>query len=933
MSKQAADRPASAAEVLRAIDEIERVPATTATSPLPSPVARPEIGRPPASTLPAPSTPFIGRERELAEVAAQLANPACRLLTLIGPGGIGKTRLALQAAAAQAPSYAHGAYFVSLAPVSSTDYLLSAVAEALRFTLYGGEEAKVQLINYLRDKQMLLVMDNFEHLLDGASLIADFLAAVPAVKFLVTSQERLNLQGEWLFVVEGMPFPLDTDVRAEAFDPTTFSALQLFVQSARRVDADFQLSAADLPAVTRICQMVAGMPLGIELAAAWVRALTCAEIASEIERNLSFLTTTLRDVPERHRSLQAVFNHSWQRLSDDERRAFRQLSVFLGGFRREAAMEVADTTLAQLSALVDKSLLRRAATGRYGMHGLLRKFAQEKLIEAGEAEAARRRHLVYFLKLADDAETGLRREDQLDWLARLDTEHDNMRAAMKWSLHYKESEAGLRLAGDLARYWYLRGHWHEGREWLQEMLSHTRDEAALSEAVARARARALYGAAWLDNEGEEEAPLYQESLELCRRVGDDWGAAFALRGLGARAVFQGEHTKAAALLDESLSLFQEEEDTWGVALVLFNQGWLAHEQADFGQVEVQWAESLRLFQESGDRWGAAVSLGSLSYLARLRDDYKRAVTLSEDSLTLFRELGDKAGMAASLSRLGYIAIRRGDFQQAAELLEKSQALQHELGSQWGVVSSFNLLGVVACYQGDYQRAAAALSEALEHGLAAGARTDMPHVVANQALLAYLQGDLDRADLLWQESLPIFQQPDWAAERATQAFVLNGLGLVARMRGDLARAEKTLLEAQALAQAEGDRRFIALVLDSQGLVAQSQRDLPRAKALFRESLALRKEMGDKHGIAVSLERVASVVAGPRPVHAARLFGAAQTLREAIGAPTPPVERAEYDQHIAATRSHLSESEFEAAWAEGRSVPLKQVVANVFESSDD
>jgi tetratricopeptide (TPR) repeat protein len=504
---------------------------------------------------------------------------------------------------------------------------------------------------------------------------------------------------------------------------------------------------------------------------------------------------------------------------------------------------------------------------------------------------------------------------------------------MKWSLHHGEMEAGLRIAGDLARYWYLRGHWREGQEWLQQLLSVSKGEAAPPEAVARARAKALYGAAWLDNEGEVEVALYQESLELCRQVGDDWGAAFALRGLGARAVFQGEHTKAAALLEESLALFQKEEDTWGVALVLFNLGWLAHEQVDFERVEAQWTESLRLFREAGDRWGAAVTIGSQGYLARLRDDYKRAVALSEECLALFRELGDKAGMATSLSRLGYIAIRRGDYPQAVELLEKSQALQHELGSQWGVVTSFNLLGVAVSYRGDYARASAAFSEALEHGLVIGAREDMPFVIANQALLAYLQGDLDRAEALWQESLFIFQKPDWADDKATRAFVLNGLGLVASARSDYARAAEQLDEALELARASGDRRFISLALNSQGQVAHAQKDRTRAAALFRESLTLRKEMGDKHGIVVTLEHLAGVWVETEPEWAARILGVAQAMRETIGAPIPPVERADYDRQVAGTRAQLGDTAFEMAWAAGRAMPLKHALAYAFEKSDD
>ncbi|MGH8631367.1 MAG: ATP-binding protein, partial [Burkholderiales bacterium] len=336
----------------------------------------------PRDNLPTPPTPLIGRERELAEMARLLGDPQCRLLTLAGPGGIGKTRLAIEAADHQREAFADGAHFVSLAPIRSAEFIVPAIADAIGFAFYGAEDPKAQLLNYLSGKAPLLVLDNLEHLLEGVALLAEILERGPAVKLLATSRERLNLHGEWVLDIQGLPFPDE----AGSAEVEGYSAVALFVQTARRAHVDFVLAAEERPAVARICRLVEGMPLGIELAAAWVRTLSCREIAQEIERNLAdprqgmdFLAASMRDVPERHRSIRAAFDHSWNLLSAEEQQVMRQLSVFRGGFRREAAEQVAGATLPLLSALVDKSLLRRTEAGRFDLHELVRQYAAAQL--------------------------------------------------------------------------------------------------------------------------------------------------------------------------------------------------------------------------------------------------------------------------------------------------------------------------------------------------------------------------------------------------------------------------------------------------------------------------------------------------------------------------------------------------------------------------
>jgi predicted ATPase/transcriptional regulator with XRE-family HTH domain len=700
--------------------------------------------------LPALPTPLIGRQHEVDELSGLLKDPQCRLLTLVGPGGIGKTRLSIETASQCQSDFPDGVYFVPLAPIASSRLVVPVIAEAIGFVFHSDTaiDPRSQLFHFLKEKQILLVVDNLEHLL-GDSLIvelfAELIAQAARIKLLVTSRESLSLQGEWVFEVHGLPIPESADL-----DETS---VELFLQRARRAHVAFNATMEDTPAIIRICKLVNGMPLGIELAAAWVRTLSCEEIAREIEHGLDFLSVSAKDLPARHRSMRAVFDHSWKLLSKEEQDVLLRLSVFQGGFSRDAAQQVANVSLPTLSGLVTKSLIRRNGTGRYDLHELVRQYAFDRLTDQpGVQKEAQTRHGKYFMEYLSHHGMSLRSSSQREALAELITEVDNIRSAQEWALSHKEFALIEGSLGAYSTFFDTLGWSQEALDTLgrvqmaldsKSMLSKT-EQVALAHTLT---SRSLF--AFRAGQNEEARLMLEHCLNILDSLNEPLIRVEALTFLGIVKVLTGDLVSA---------------------LKLFNEG-------------------LQVARGIGEQWYEALCLTEVVGVHMWLGEEDHIHEQFESAVEAWRKTGDLRFTAFGLNSLGLGAVTIGKYDEARAALEESISINASIGDRWGLGNAYLVLGMTEQAQKRYLSALDAFRQSLQTFTELGARWEMARVLSEIGRSTFALGNDSEAKRLWHEALRLSVETQ-GTPTAMEAIV--GIANVQAKCGDHQKALRLLL---------------------------------------------------------------------------------------------------------------------------------------------
>jgi len=679
---------------------------------VPVPEAEPDTVPPPTS-LPAPRGDVIGREDDIAAVVDALGTPNRRLVTLVGPGGVGKTTLSLEAGRRFAAEHARAVTFVRLDAVASADRIPVAIARAIGIRLAGQGDAREQLLQRLQDHDRLLILDNFEHLIEGAGLVGDILDTAGELRVLVSSRQALGVRGEWRYMVTGLRVPGETHIE----DPETYAAVRLFAERAQQARSDFSL-ARERDDVVRITRLVEGVPLALELAASWAATLPTSEIASEIERGIDLLESSFIDIPDRHRSMRAVFEQSWSRLSEDEQRVFARLSVFRGGFDRNAAREVAGASLPLLASFVDRSLVRLEPDGRYRLHEVLRQAADEKLSESpDDVEATLRAHCDFYLGYLEEQRKQMVTGQQVEAGDALATEFDNVLLAWRRALE-QNAEEKLRLAvPPLTQFYQFRGRYAEAYSVFVEAAEQMRLREHTPEGLA-AFVLILVEVAWFAirlGRIREAAEALRESLELIDQ-GAPYNYGFAAdpyTALGVVAMIEGDYEQAASRAREALDLADKHNDDYTRQLGYYV---LTTATGAAGRLEEAREYGLRAYdlaRRLNDHWFMAYCLNELGSVSASLGEYEQAREYQNASYGLRKEFGDPEGMAVALNRLGDIAAMEGDHQQAGDNYRRAVAIYREIKDQGGLADSLRGLGECALNIGSMAQAARYFREALE----------------------------------------------------------------------------------------------------------------------------------------------------------------------------------------------------------------------------
>jgi len=674
-----------------------------------------------AAALPTPLTRLFGREAEIERVRGMVLNGGARLVTIIGPGGSGKTRLSLAAGADLAEAYSGAVAFVPLADLDDAQMIVPGIAAALRLPPNPAEPPVDQIVGALTGSPFLLTLDNLEHLIDGAApVVRELLDRVPTLTVLATSRQRLGLDGEREIMAAPLSVPT---IEATPATLLGYASVQLFLDRAQAVRPNFTITAANAKVIAQVCERLEGIPLAIELCAAWAQTLMPAQMLEKLDHRFDLLVSRRADINPRHRTLRAALDYSYLQLPQDLRDTFKTVSVFRGSWSLEAAESILGetssqeggtdwaATLAALTQLRERSLIFVEETHsqmRFRMLDSLREFAMEQL-SPDERAAARRIHAAYFLRIAEQAGTGLTGSAQDQSLTILDFERENLRSALTWSLETEQCELGLRLAGALGSYWVIRGSLQEGVRWLERLLA---VPGQPSDSAVYAKAWSVLGhLTWSQGDYPTARVAHERALELRRSLGDIAGVAESLYHLGITSYREDDYATARTYFDESLALATERNDQAGISRVLLNLGNIAQEEQRYDEAREYTQRSLEIEQRLGNRHRIAAGLNNLALITAEGKDYARADLLFQEALVIHKDLSDSYGAAIALANLSSVASRQGQRERAQEVLSEGLQLAHEVGNKHIIAFYLNRIGILETAAEHYETGVAFLAGA------------------------------------------------------------------------------------------------------------------------------------------------------------------------------------------------------------------------------
>ncbi|MGA9532659.1 MAG: adenylate/guanylate cyclase domain-containing protein [Anaerolineales bacterium] len=698
------------------------------------------------NNLPAQLTAFLGRVDEIVQVKDHLSR--ARLVTLVGPGGTGKTRLSLQVAAQLLDQFEDGVWFIELDTVETPDDIVLTIAPALRFSIDAHSsdlDPKRQLLDFLSNKSMLLVLDNFEHLLQGSDLLTDILMESPNMRLLVTSRERLNVPEEWVIPLSGMSFPVNG--REAAYQ--SYSAVALFIQRARQVEPGFEPAKDEIAAIARICVLVDGLPLAIELAAAWIGLLSCQEIASEIDRGIDFLKTSMRGVPDRHKSIRAVFDRSWSLLREELQAGLCRLAVFRGGFRIEAASEVTDVSLSMLQELTQKSLAYRNEQGRFEMHPLLKSYAEEKLAQhTDEVSSLREAHCRYYIHFLEKRQDEIQGEQFKELRAEVRGELANVRSAMNWALKQWDQDEARSALMSYGAYAMTEG-FASATAYYQRMADRLRAEGASIRPGAPRQAVLLGLLAYIVHGGvslgdPEAEALLQECLPILRELDLPVELGIVLQAHGILLEYHGEYVESIDVLKESLSLLLGSSEVFMTVACQTWLGWAYYELGDYDQAGEVFQQAHRLCKETGNILGLPYAMSKLGTWADARQQYEEGLEYHREAQKYFEAIGDQAGQGYALSRMSFSAWGMEAYDRSLEYGVAGYNQFQPIGHRWGMATSLCRIGFAEVGLGDLEKARTHFLEALQRAKADNIPTTFNYGLIGFGVIWFFEDELDRA---------------------------------------------------------------------------------------------------------------------------------------------------------------------------------------------